>query len=196
MTIVATAVMEAGFLVGILSIHAFYVAHSDEPRTPFQPRLALRSGVATFLVAMPLVMGTSYAWELLLERMGLPETKQELVGILEGTHSARLRWVFIAVATLLVPVTEEAVFRGGIFRYMRDRAPRWFSIAASSAIFGAMHVSWSDHMNGLPSLLPLIVLASIFCVAYERTGQIGTSIVAHALFNLNMIVLVFAGVGS
>ena len=48
-------------------------------------------------------------------------------------------------------------------------------------------------MGGLPSLVPLIVLAVVFCLAYERTGTIGTTIVAHALFNLNTFVLDLGG---
>jgi membrane protease YdiL (CAAX protease family) len=39
-----------------------------------------------------------------------------------------------------------------------------------------------------------VVLAVIFSLAYERTGRIGTAIVAHALFNLHTVVLIFAGV--
>ena len=49
---------------------------------------------------------------------------------------------------------------------------------------------------GLVSLAPLVVLATIYCLAYERTGSIGTTIVDHSLFNLNMTLLIMAGVGS
>jgi membrane protease YdiL (CAAX protease family) len=107
-----------------------------------------------------------------------------------------LKVLFLLVATLLVPAAEEVLFRGGLFRYLRTRMPRWVAIASTSVLFGALHVQWSDHMGGLASLLPLIVLAATFCIAYERTGSIVTPIVAHALFNLNMIVLVIAGFGS
>jgi len=44
--------------------------------------------------------------------------------------------------------------------------------------------------------VPLFVLAVVFCLAYERTGRIETTIIAHALFNLNTFVLVAAGIGS
>jgi membrane protease YdiL (CAAX protease family) len=49
-------------------------------------------------------------------------------------------------------------------------------------------------MGGLPSFLPLVVLAAIFCVAYERTGTLAAPIIAHALFNLNTFVLVLTGI--
>ena len=59
--------------------------------------------------------------------------------------------------------------------------------------FASLHVNWTT-LVGLPSLAPLVVLAVIFSLAYERTGTIGTAIVAHALFNLNTILLILAGV--
>ena len=46
------------------------------------------------------------------------------------------------------------------------------------------------------SFIPLVTLAVVFALAYERTGNIGTTIVAHALFNLNAALLVLAGVDT
>ena len=195
-TVLGSAVMEGGFLLGIAGFHLLYTRGRGAGAAGSDARLALRSGVATFLAALPLVIAVSYAWEYLLVRLGLPDEKQELVDILEKAGPGALRWWFIAVATVLVPLTEEIVFRAGLFRFMRTRFPRWAAIAGTSALFGALHVAWSDRMAGLPTLAPLIVLAAVFCVAYERTGRIGTTVVAHALFNLNMIMLVLAGIGS
>ncbi len=195
-TVLGSAVLEGGFLAGLAGFHFLYAARGAPAAAGSGTALALKSGFATFLVAMPLVLASSFAWERLLVRLGLPDEKQELVGILESTHSAALRWSFVAVAALLVPLAEECLFRGVLFRYMRTRMPRFAALALSSLVFGAPHVDWSQHLVGLPSLVPLVVLAAVFCVAYERTGSLGTTIVAHALFNLNMMALVIAGVGS
>ena len=40
-----------------------------------------------------------------------------------------------------------------------------------------------------------MLLAVMFSLSYERTGKIGTPIVAHALFNLNTVLLILSGVG-
>lgn len=194
--VAASAAMEGGFLCGMLGFHAVY--GRPGPEAAGRPTIArgLAGGLFTFLAAMPFVTAVNYGWGEFLTRMGLPDEKQELVGILENTQSAVLKVLFLLVATLLVPAAEEVLFRGGLFRYLRTRMPRWVAIASTSVLFGALHVQWSDHMGGLASLLPLIVLAATFCIAYERTGSIVTPIVAHALFNLNMIVLVIAGFGS
>lgn len=195
-TILGTVAMDGGFLLGLAGFHIMYAGRAVADPTPFSLSLALRSGLATFLVATPIVALTTWAWESLLVGAGLPNEKQGVVGLFENTQSPALKVCFIAVAALLVPAAEEMLFRGALFRYFRTRMPRWVAIAFTSALFGAPHVAWGDHMGGLPSLVPLIVLAAVFCVAYERTGSIGTAIVAHALFNLNMMALVMAGVGS
>jgi hypothetical protein len=192
--VAASAATEAGFLLGMLGFHAFYGAADAGAR----PGLGagLRGGLFAFLAAMPLVTAFNYGWSALLTAIGLPDRKQALVGILENTHSALFQAVFVLIASLLAPAAEEVLFRGGLFRYLRTRVPRWAAIASTSVVFGALHVQWSDHLGGLASLLPLVVLAATFCIAYERTGSIATPIAAHALFNLNMMIQVIAGFGS
>ena len=195
-TIVGSAVMEGGLLLGLAG---YYLTARGRPRgAPVRAALlpALRSGLATFLIALPLVDATAYLSDLALKGLGLPDEKQELVSILENMGSPALRWVFVALATLLVPPAEELIFRGGLFRYLRTRVPRWVAIVSTSALFGALHVAGAHDWAGLPSVPPLIVLAVVFCLAYERTGAVATTIVAHACFNLNTMLLVVTGAGS
>jgi len=194
-TVAGSAVMEGGFLAGIAGFYAMFGSRVRSAGGPQALLPALRSGLVTFLVAVPLVAAVSFAWEFAITRMGLPDEKQELVDIFENTDSSTLRWLFVALAALLVPAAEETLFRAGLFRYLRTRVPRWVAIGTTSALFGALHVSWGDRMVGLPSLLPLVALAVVFCLAYERTGMIGTTIVAHALFNMNSMLLVVTGLG-
>jgi membrane protease YdiL (CAAX protease family) len=189
------AVMHLGILVGLGGFFLMCGARARGPAAPVAVPI-FRSGLVTFLIAVPLVFTASSAWEYALQKLGLPDEKQDMVDILQNSHSALLKGSLVAVATLLVPITEETIFRAGLFRYFRTRVPRWITIVLTSALFAALHVSWSDNMAGLPSLVPLFVLAVVFCLAYERTGRIGTTIVAHALFNLNTFVLVAAGIGS
>jgi membrane protease YdiL (CAAX protease family) len=150
----------------------------------------------TFLAVMPLVVISELVWGSILTSLGLPMENQDLMDLLQKSNSAWLVASLVVIATLVAPVAEELIFRGGLFRYFRTRGPRWVAILATSVLFGALHVHWGGKYEGLPSLVPLIVLAVVFCVAYERTGLIGTTIVAHALFNLNTFVQVAAGFGS
>ena len=190
------AIMHLGILVGLAAFFLIYGSKARRVGAPPAPYPVFLSGAVTFLIALPAVFAASSVWELVLHWLGLPDEKQDMVDILQNSHSWMLKGSLVLVATVIVPVTEETVFRAGLFRYFRTRVPRWMTILLTSALFGALHVSWSDNLSGLPSLVPLFVLAVIFCLAYERTGRIGTTMVAHALFNLNTFVLVIAGIGS
>jgi membrane protease YdiL (CAAX protease family) len=190
------AVQDAGLLLGLFGFHVFYRRITRSPGTRPSIAWAIKSGAVTFFIAMLLVDATIIVWEFALVRLGLPMENQEFVDIAQNTHSGWLKASLIAIAVVLAPITEELVFRGGLFRYFRTRIPRWLAIALTSFLFGALHVSWDSSMIGLPSLAPMVVLAIVFCLAYERTGSLGTVFVAHALFNSYTFVLVAAGLRS
>jgi hypothetical protein len=94
----------------------------------------------------------------------------------------------IALALVVAPVSEELVFRAGLFRFLRSRAPRWVAFAVSAGLFALLHGNWV-------SSLPLFVLGLLFAAAYERTGRVAVPMLAHAFFNLNTLLLVLSGVG-
>jgi membrane protease YdiL (CAAX protease family) len=152
------------------------------------------SGAATFLVALPILIATAKAWETFLQMSGLPTERQDLIRMFANADSPWLLGIMIALAVVIAPLTEELVFRGGLFRYFRAHMPRWVALLAPALFFAVLHVN-RETGEGLASLAPLTVLAIVFSVAYERTGHIGTPIVAHALFNLNTVLLVLSGVG-
>jgi membrane protease YdiL (CAAX protease family) len=123
----------------------------------------------------------------------LPIEGQDVVGLFVNAHSIAAKATLFVLAVCVAPVTEELVFRAGLFRYLRTRFPRRVSLLGPALIFGALHVDWKS-LDGLAAFAPLTVLGMILSLAYERTGRIGTAIVAHALFNLNTILLLLAGV--
>jgi membrane protease YdiL (CAAX protease family) len=183
------ALMHVGILLGLVGFFRAFGARSNPSGPPVPAGQILRGGLVTFLIAMPLVDLASLGWGYGITRLGLPDDRQEMVQILENSQSKLLVGSLVAVATLLVPVTEEIIFRAGLFRFLRTRIPRWAAILVSAVVFGALHQSWSG-------FVPLTLLAVVFCLAYERTGSIGTTIVAHALFNLNTFVMIAAGISS
>jgi membrane protease YdiL (CAAX protease family) len=156
---------------------------------------AFGSGTATFLISLPPLLLAAKGSDALLEFFHLPTERQNLVDMFEKADSLWLLTLMIALAIIMAPLSEELVFRAGLFRYLRSRIPHWIALIGSALIFASLHVNWKT-FEGLNSLLPLMVLAIMFSLAYERTGNIGTPIVAHALFNLNTIVLIFSGVGT
>ncbi len=150
------------------------------------------SGAAAFLVGFPVVLGVSVLADWLVRRAGLPDSRQEMIGMLARAESPELLAAMIALAVVAAPVAEELAFRVGMFRWLRTRIPRWAALTLPALLFASLHVNWKT-LAGLSSLPPLVVLAVVFSLAYERTGHIGTPIVAHALFNLNTIIGILTG---
>ena len=176
----------------ILGAAVYWARHGGDPRRRDPAAKVFLSGVVTFLIAWPVIIATANLWELALEVMGLPTERQDLIGMFADTESPWLLGAMFLLATMVAPIAEELVFRAGLFRYLRTRTHRMLAVAGPSVLFAAMHVEWTT-LRGLVGFVPLAVLAMIFSLAYERTGQIGTTVVAHALFNLNTVILIWAG---
>jgi uncharacterized protein len=187
--IVNTAAAQIGMLAGV------FVYHRRLRPAPVTERMRpgfltiLKWGTLTFVVAMPLLSLTGFVWQELLQFSGIPIERQDLIGMFAHADSPVLLVVMLVLAIVMAPLTEELVFRAGLFRYLRTRLPRAAALLLPSLVFAGLHLN-------LASFAQLVVLAIVFSLAYERTGHIGTTIVAHALFNLNTIVLIFAGIGT
>jgi uncharacterized protein len=189
----ATVVAGAGAQLGMLGGACVYWARPGRGRPEtFASTSVLLSGAVTFLVSLPFLLLSANLWELVLKQFNLPTQRQSLIAMFANAESPLLLTIMMLLAIVIAPLTEELVFRAGLFRFLRGRVPRWVALAGPGLIFATLHVNWST-LEGLTSLAPLVVLAVMFSLAYERTGNIGTPIVAHALFNLNTVLLIFSG---
>jgi membrane protease YdiL (CAAX protease family) len=188
-----------GSMFHVGAILAWFCAHLLERRrtgvksVPLRGSTSLwecvRGAALTFLVVIPLVSGASFLWECLLKVAHLPTERQELVDLFTQTKSPALLGFMVVLALAVAPVSEELVFRAGLFRFLRTRIPRWAAYGASAGLFALLHANWI-------SFLPLFVLGVLFATAYERTGKIAVPMLAHALFNLHTLLLVLSGIGS
>jgi hypothetical protein len=175
-----------GMLAGIGFFRLILQRHVVTPPTSATLHPAL-SGFATFIISLPVLTAVSAVWQFLLQLCGIPAEKQDLIDIFANAKSPGLLAFMIVLATVVAPLTEELLFRAGLFRFMRTRLPRWAALVIPSCLFGALH-------GNLASFAPLVALGIIFSLAYERTGRIATTMIAHGLFNLNTIALILAGV--
>jgi membrane protease YdiL (CAAX protease family) len=195
--VAALAAFQLGLLAGIA---AYHFGFGRRPLAPGgSPGQGWRgdgwSGVATVLIAFPLVQGVGLVWQALLGWCGLPVETPDNIQAFIDLPTPLLRALFAILAIAVAPVGEELVFRAGLFRYFRGRFPRWLALFLPAFVFGAMHLTRAP-LESLSSLGPLVMLGIVLSLAYERTGRIGTAIVAHALFNLIMVGLVLLGVNT
>lgn len=185
--ILTTAAFQLGLLGGVL-LYRFRFGRSlgDAAPATAGPHPVL-AGLATYLAALPVIVVVSLAWQALLNAVGVPTPPQDAIELLRNSKGPLPAAVLVASATIVAPISEELIFRAGIFRYVRTRLPRWAALLLPAFIFGAMHTN-------LASLAPLVALGIVFSLAYERTGRISTTILAHAFFNATTTLLIFAGV--
>jgi membrane protease YdiL (CAAX protease family) len=190
---------QLGLLAGVGAFHRLRPARptfdfSDPAPEAAQP-LPFAAGLVTFLITLPVVFGTAIIWQRLLQLAGLPVEQQSLVDVFAGAKSPALIGLLMLFAVVVAPIAEELVFRRGFFRFARQHLPRWAALLVPAACFAALHVNWST-LDGLAQFAPLVVLAMVFSLAYERTGSIAVTMIAHGIFNLNSVFLVFAGVNG
>ena len=94
------------------------------------------------------------------------------------------------IACVCAPIGEEIIFRGALYRNLRQSFGRWgavgsvvIAIAVSSVLFAAIHP------QGLIFIPVLASLAIAFCIMREWRGTINASIVAHAINNTVVLTL-------
>ena len=195
---------QLGLLSGVLA-GLFYIRQtmprSSAPQTtvslPASPSnfSSLRAALATFVITVSVVIPVQLIWKFLLELFHLSTANQEMVEIFFRTSSIPRVTILAALAVVLAPICEELVFRGGLFRFLRDRLPHSIALLFPALVFASLHVNFKT-LEGLITLAPLTAFGIVFSLAYERTGRITVVMLAHALFNLHTVVFMLLGLGS
>jgi membrane protease YdiL (CAAX protease family) len=142
-------------------------------------------GAATVLMAFPVLLLLNLGWMALLHKLGLPDEPQDLIAIFSNTKSPPVIAGLLLVACVVAPLNEELLFRAGLYRFCRQRISRGWALAICGVLFGAVHAN-------LAGFLPLALLGAGLALAYEATGDIRVTIVAHGLFNLINTIFVFS----
>lgn len=92
----------------------------------------------------------------------------------------------VPAIVIFTPISEELIFRVGLYRFLKSRVPAAFAAILSSIIFALLH-------DAPISYLPLAVLGCLLCFTYEKTGRVAAPILVHALFNANTLLLIALG---
>lgn len=188
--------LHGGILLGCLLFpllrRRLYSEYGAEP--PATSRYALpppwtdtlRHAGGTLLVALPVLTLLSLGWTELLRACGLPDEPQDLIARFAESKSGFVIAGMLLVACVLAPLSEELLFRAGLYRFIRQKVGRTPALLLSSLCFGALHANWAG-------FLPLAVLGLLLALVYEATGSLRVIVIAHGLFNLNTILIVLSG---
>ena len=91
---------------------------------------------------------------------------------------------FAVLALVVAPITEEFVFRGLLFRTIRDRHRFLVAAIVSALLFGAVHfVAVNDWQSTVALQATMVITGLGLATIYEKRGNLVASIAAHAAFN-------------
>jgi len=108
---------------------------------------------------------------------GPPDQPQDLLTAVQDGGGFSVTLIAVIGAALIAPIGEEILFRGFLFRNLRDTLGPWPAIVLSGFIFAAVHM--------IPQLLiPLAAMGMVLALLYQWSGSLLVPIAAHALWNL------------
>jgi len=148
---------------------------------------SIAQGAFLFFASLPLVYASSLVWSSLLTfarswGLDINLDPQDAISLYQQESDPWVLAFMVLVTTVIAPISEELIFRAGLFRFLIGKVSTASAIFFTATLFGFIHAN-------IASFLPLSVLGGIFCAAYLYTGNIRVPIVMHALFNLNTLII-------
>lgn len=150
--------------------------------------LPLGAGGAVALTA------TVIAGGLIVELLGLPQGSN-LEEVKEVGRNPLL-FLFLAVlAGMIAPVTEEILFRGVLLRGLSSRFGRVGATVGQAVVFGLAHLTVSQGWGNLTMVTILGTVGLLLGGLAQLTGRLAPGMVAHSLFNLGQLGLLWLTLG-
>jgi membrane protease YdiL (CAAX protease family) len=191
----------AGISVAVFVATMFVIRRGGAPRageslasqvgldTSFRPAGlpgALRGGLAAWAMALAAAAGATLVSIGTFDQ-GPPRGQgADVVAMVVLTGSGTWRTIgMLALLGVLVPLIEETIFRGFLYRRLRLRLSPVAAALASGLAFGAAHLSFD-------AFLPLSAVGFALAMAYERSRDLAVPVVGHALWNLTQAALILA----
>ncbi|NLA35898.1 MAG: CPBP family intramembrane metalloprotease [Actinobacteria bacterium] len=99
--------------------------------------------------------------------------------------------LMFVLAGIIAPITEEMIFRGAIFRGLLSKMGLWPALVLQGLLFGAMHYTPGQGWGNLNLIISLGIMGIGLGVLTKLTGRLGLAILAHAVFNISQLTLLW-----
>lgn len=142
-------------------------------------RRALRQSVTVPLATLALLG----VWLLIVE--ALPQSDVQVDGL---SPAAGFPIALLLVGFLIQGGIEEWIFRGYVYRTLKERWPWWVAALVSSIGFGLMHAGNSGVTAA--ALCNTMLAGFLLCLLVERSGSLWSATLAHATWNFTIACLI------
>jgi|SRR5271154_6742402 len=149
-----------------------------------QPARALTWGALTGIACAPIGQEMNQLIAQALEHWHVEAAKEQAVESLQNAPPGFVRIYLIVFAIVIAPVAEETLFRGILYPAIRRLGFPRVALWGTSLLFALIHYN-------LTAFLPLTLLAAALALLYEKTNNLLSCIIAHSLFNLAGVTLLY-----
>lgn len=121
-------------------------------------------------------------WALIVEYLNIEALKnssytQDIVEALNNNYI-----IIFFLACIVAPLSEEIIFRGFIFKIIRQKYSTSIAIIINSFLFGIIHLSPS-------AIIPASILGAALSIIRIKTNSVYGSIIIHSLHNLFALII-------
>lgn len=158
-----------------------YLYHRDRALER-QQGLKNRGSIPLFQYGAVAVMGigTCIAFNNLLILSSISSVSQTYQATSQRIYQSPL-WIQLIGLGVLLPVAEEFVYRGLLYKRMRENMPMGISMIFSAVIFGVTH-------GNLVQFIYAGGLGLLLAYTYEKTGTIKAPALLHIVMNLTSVI--------
>lgn len=143
----------------------------------------------SFMALMyPFLLMLSIVWDIIIEQMtniwpSLDFPDQNMVKILQELPTPYILVGLLFAAVVLAPISEEFVFRGLLYRYLRQKISPNTAAVISGVFFAAIHFNIKT--------FPLLCVVGFFLAyAYQKSGSLRVPIIFHMMFNAHSCIFI------
>lgn len=166
LTLGLQATVLIGFGAALAHLRVRGPARSAVASTPAALGLGVAAGLVGFVAAL-LVSGVQHllGWSI-----------QEQAWLLELLQDRETLLTILPFVVLLLPVSEETLFRGYLFRFLLQRNGALTAYLVSAACFSVVHF----HLPGLPTYF---IVGLLFAYVCRRTSTLLAPMAGHVTYN-------------
>lgn len=137
--------------------------------------VSLMKGTGVGLILFLTTLGSFSLMEPLYQNMQIPDEQQSLLILFKNSNLLN-QCLFVMMGVVLVPISEELVFRLVFYRALNTVLSPALAMLFSSLAFSIAH-------NMITTIVPFTIFALIQHYAFIKTGRLLIPITAHMTYN-------------
>jgi len=137
---------------------------------------AMLMALGVTLIVLPIAWYLGFLSVQVMEMFRLRAVPQPSIQVLQTTVAAGSQVFLAFLAVVVAPVTEELLFRGIMYPFIKKRGYPRLALCVTAVLFSALHLN-------LMTFIPLTFLGLVLAWLYDTTDNLLAPIFAHSLFN-------------